>query len=105
MKYVLADIPSREIIPGFHGRLIHTEKSTLSFWEVEEGSQLPEHAHHHEQTTQVLEGEFELILDGEKILCLPGSVVVIPSNTTHSGKAITTCKLLDTFSPIREDYK
>ena len=105
MKIEIEDVPVKEIMPGFHGRLIHIKNSTLSFWDVEKGAELPEHSHFHEQTTQVLEGKFELILEGEKLICEPGAVVIIPPDAKHSGRAITACKLLDTFSPVREDYK
>jgi quercetin dioxygenase-like cupin family protein len=33
-----------------------------------------------------------------------GSVAVIPSNARHSGKAVTACRILDVFYPLREDY-
>ena len=29
---------------------------------------------------------------------------MIPSNATHSGRAITACRILDVFYPLREDY-
>jgi hypothetical protein len=29
----------------------------------------------------------------------------IPSNTMHSGLAITNCFILDVFTPLREDYR
>ena len=38
---------------------------TLAFWEVKKGSEIPEHFHIHEQTTQVTEGEFEMTVDGD----------------------------------------
>ena len=44
-------------------------------------------------------------LDGEKMVCKNGDVIVIPSNTPHSGRAITKCILMDVFSPVREEYK
>lgn len=105
MKYILKDINAREVFPGFHGRFIHTEQSTLAFWEIDENAVIPEHNHFHEQVMQVYEGEFELQLDGETHILKPGDVLVIPPNAPHGGKALTTCKVLDTFTPVREEYK
>jgi hypothetical protein len=30
---------------------------------------------------------------------------IIPSDTPHSAVALTDCKVIDTFSPTRDDYK
>jgi len=98
-------LPQREVMPGFLGRFLHTGASTLVFWEVAAGAVLPEHAHVHVQTTQVLEGIFEMHIDGEMHTCQPGSICVIPSGIRHGGKALSACRLLDTFSPEREDYR
>ena len=35
----------------------------------------------------------------------PDSITVIPSNAIHSANALTDCIVIDTFSPVREDYK
>ncbi|MEO1010948.1 MAG: cupin domain-containing protein [Bacteroidota bacterium] len=101
----IAHIPSREIMPGYHGRLVHTEKMSLVFWEVEKGAEVPEHSHGNEQIMQVLEGEFEFKLDGDTQVYGPGELVVIPPNIAHSGRALTACRLMDIFSPVREDLK
>lgn len=101
----ISKIKPKEIIKGFKGRFIHTENTTLAFWEVEKGASIPLHAHFHEQTTQVVEGKFELTVDGETKIYENGLVAVIHSNVLHGGVALTNCKLFDVFSPVREDYK
>lgn len=101
----IAQIEPKEIVKGYTARFIHTEQMTIAFWEVEAGAVMPMHHHFHEQTSQVLEGKFELTINGTPKIYEPGFVAIIPSNVTHGGVAITACKLLDVFCPVREDYK
>ena len=98
-------IEPKEIIKGFKGRFVHAENFTISFWEIDADSILPEHNHIHEQTTQVIEGELEMTIDGVTKVFKPGMIAIIPSNIVHSGKALTDCKVTDIFCPVREDYK
>ncbi len=101
----LSEIPSKEIMPGYHGKMIHAEKMSWAFWTVDEGAEVPEHHHAHEQIMYVVEGTFEFTLDGTTKTYQADDVVIIPSNTPHGGKAITPCRLMDVFSPVREEYK
>ena len=102
---MLDDIAKKELFPGFEARLIHTDGLTIAYFYIKKGSNLPIHHHIHEQVSNVLEGEFEMTIDGIFTLLKPGSVALIPSNTPHGGKAITDCVILDIFSPTREDYR
>jgi quercetin dioxygenase-like cupin family protein len=95
----------REIFPGLRARLVHTERVTHSWVEVDAGATFPEHHHPHEQIVNVLAGELELIVDGVTYRLTPGMVFVIPPNAKHSGRGITACKVLDAFAPTRGDYK
>lgn len=101
----LHDIAEKEIIPGFRAKFVHSENMTLAYWRVTAEASLPEHAHIHEQITTVIEGNFELTVDGKTYPLEPGDVLVIPSQVKHSGRAITDCRLLDVFSPARDDYR
>ena len=101
----LESIESREILTGFNGKFIHSDNLTLAYWDIDEGASLPEHAHEHEQVVNMLEGEFEITVGGNPLSLKPGDVVVIPGNVPHSGKAISKCRILDVFSPARDDYR
>ena len=101
----LNDIQEREIVPGYRARFVHSGSMTLAYWDVDPGAALPEHSHPHEQIANVLEGQFELTVDGESRILEPGQVAVIPPDVPHSGVAVTHCRLLDAFHPCREDYR
>ncbi len=100
-----SDITTKEIAPGFFSKLIHTDNNTLNFIEVKAGCSVPLHQHLHQQCAFVLEGKFELTVNGDPQVLEPGTFAIIPSNVQHGGTALTDCKLLDIFSPVREDYK
>ncbi|MCP4220663.1 MAG: cupin domain-containing protein [bacterium] len=106
MSYIELDkIEAKEIVPGFRARFVHTLNMTFAYWDIDEGAALPDHSHHHEQVATVLEGRFSFNLDGENKEVGPGDVVTIPPNVMHSGKAVTPCRILDVFHPMRPEYK
>ncbi len=97
-------LDSREVVPGYHGVFIHTNNMTIVHWRIEAGAELPEHSHLHEQIVNVIEGEFELAIDEDREKVGPGSVAVIPPHVKHAGLALTACRIIDVFYPMREDY-
>lgn len=100
----LNDIEEREIIPGYHARFVHSDNMTLAYWRVEAGASIPEHSHPHEQVVNLIEGRFELVVDGQPRQVEPGSIAVIPGGVSHSGRALSDCRIIDVFYPVREDY-
>ncbi|MFN4286751.1 MAG: cupin domain-containing protein [Lacibacter sp.] len=99
------NIPAKEMRPGFLGRFIHGEKGTLSIFEIKQGSRMDTHQHEHEQITYLVEGEMEMNIGGVDYVLTAGCFHVIPSNVPHSAYARTDVKVMDFFSPAREDYK
>ena len=99
------DGPERTVFPGFHGRFIHSERMTFARWRINAGSLLPEHSHMHEQVVHVYAGELELVVGGVMHRLTPGTVLVIPPDVPHSGRAVTDCEVMDVFAPVREDYR
>ncbi len=98
-------IRDQEPMPGFRGRAIHTGHVTVVHWAIQAGAELPEHSHPHEQMSNLLEGEFEMMVDGQVQHMTPGTVAVIGPHVRHSGRAVTDCRFIDVFHPVREDYK
>jgi quercetin dioxygenase-like cupin family protein len=101
----IESLKEKEVFPGYRGRAVHTGTTTYMYWKITEGASVPEHSHMHEQVVNVLQGVFELIVDGQKKLLEPGVIAFIPPNVKHAGRAVTYCELLDVFVPEREDYK
>jgi quercetin dioxygenase-like cupin family protein len=100
----LRDVTPHEPAPGFAGRFVHSESLTAGYWEIREGATLPEHRHPQEMIVTILEGSFEIVVDGVARTLEPGVVAVIPSGVPHGGRAITACRILDVWSPPRTDY-
>lgn len=100
----LYEMAEREMVPGYHAKFVHSGNVTLAYWSIEEGNSLPKHAHPHEQVVNLIEGSFEITVDAESEVIEAGSVVIIPSNVMHSGKALTPCRIIDVFYPVRTDY-
>jgi quercetin dioxygenase-like cupin family protein len=104
-RYEVGALAPRELIPGHRGRFVHSEHTTHVYWDISADAVLPEHSHPHEQIVNMLEGTYELVVDGTPHVLNGGDVLVIPGNARHSGRSHTACRILDVFSPVREEYR
>ncbi len=102
---LITAVASRELIPGAEVRFVHAERMTVAYWTFGPEIPFPEHSHPHEQITNIVEGEFELTVDGATEALTAGSFRVIPPGAVHSGRSITACRIIDVFAPVREDYR
>ena len=98
-------LPVREIFPGLRARLIHSDRVSHSWVTIDAGAAFPEHHHPHEQIVSMIEGELELVVEGVAHRLTPGQVFVFPPDARHSGRALTACRVLDAFAPVRDDYR
>ena len=100
----IRNIKPKELVPGITGYYAHGNSMTFGYVELKAGSSIPMHQHVHEQITYITDGELDMVIGGESCLLTSGMYHVIPSDTPHSAIAKTDCKVIDAFSPVREDY-
>ena len=101
----IKNIKPKELVPGITGYYTHGDSMTFGYVELKAGSNIPLHQHVHEQITYIIEGQLDMVIGGEQCLLTAGMYHVIGSNVPHSAVARTACKVIDAFSPVREDYR
>ncbi|HEV2102050.1 MAG TPA: cupin domain-containing protein [Candidatus Acidoferrum sp.] len=92
----LNDLIGREMVVG--------NKLMLARVFLKKGAHVPEHHHHNEQVTYILEGALKFAIDGKEIVVRAGEVLCIPSNMPHEAWALEDTLDLDVFDPPREDW-
>ena len=68
------------------------------------GSRMPEHRHPQEQIVHILEGQMRLIVDGVPHELSTGDSFYLASNVPHGVETVLQTRVLDIFSPPRDDY-
>ena len=106
MPFIDVDsMPAKEVCPGCRLRTPYGEKIMLSYLEMDEGAVIPLHDHPHEQGGMLLEGRLEFTMGDETRLVEPGAMFIVPPNVPHKVVCVEgPARVLDVFSPIREDY-
>jgi quercetin dioxygenase-like cupin family protein len=92
----LNDLIDREMVVG--------DKLMLARVFLKKGAHVPQHYHHNEQVTYILEGALKFAIDGKEIVVHAGEVLCIPSNMPHEAWALEDTLDLDVFNPPREDW-
>lgn len=70
----------------------------------EAGSVGDVHSHPHSQSTYIESGKFEVFIDGEKRVMGAGDSTYMAPNLEHGSVCLEAGALIDTFSPVREDF-
>lgn len=102
------EVVRETIKPGRTRYLTHTNDLMMVVMDFSDGPcNLPDppHSHPHEQITYVASGELVFFVGDTPHQLKAGDMIAIPSNVPHTIQLLTpTVRLIDTFSPIREDF-
>lgn len=102
--YSVDKVAPQQVSDKVTRRLVSGEKLMLAIHEVAGGAVVATHKHESEQILYVLSGTTRFRLGDEEHEMNPGDFVVVPSNAEHSAHALADTKVLEVFSPIREDW-
>jgi quercetin dioxygenase-like cupin family protein len=99
------EFKAKSLTAGVDIKSLTGEKMSMVIFNIAPGSDIPEHAHPHEQMGTVLKGALELTIGEEKKVVRPGDAWRIPSDVVHSGHCLDeAAEVLEFFAPPREDY-
>ena len=84
--------------------LAHDDAIMLVHVRFETGAVGPPHSHPHLQCTLVESGVFDVTIGGVTQRLEAGDSFFVPSNVLHGVVAIQAGKLVDSFTPMRQEF-
>jgi len=104
----ISDAKAFEVKPGRVRRILHTDRLMMVAFDFADGPATqpdPPHTHPHEQVTYVAEGEVVFSIGKDSRRLSPGDMVAVPPDQPHGIQTMTPhVRLIDTFTPIRQDF-
>ena len=97
-------IPLEDLNPLLQRQFVVGQEIMLARVLLKKGCIVPEHSHHNEQLTYIVEGALKFYIDGKEIVVHAGEVLCIPSNMPHKAEAMEDTVDLDVFAPPRADW-
>jgi len=97
-------VPLEDLNPLLQRQMVWGQEIMLARVLLKKGCIVPEHSHHNEQLTYILEGALKFWIDGKEIVVNAGETLCIPSNMPHKAEALEDTVDLDVFAPPRADW-
>ena len=93
------------ICPGIKRQTVANGKTVYQMLAtLEPGSKMPAHQHPQEQIVHILSGRMKLIVDVTPHEMKAGDSFYLAANVPHGVETIEETRVLDTFSPPRDEY-
>jgi quercetin dioxygenase-like cupin family protein len=97
-------VPREQLSPSIARKLITGDQMMIAHVYLTKGAIVPEHSHHNEQLTYILEGKLRFYLGDEVIDVVSGEVLHIPAHVAHKAEALEDTLDVDVFHPPRQDW-
>ena len=101
-----ADWPEIEAVPGVHRRVLTCGHALMVVqFTIDAGAEVPLHSHPHEQIGHVVSGRMRFRIGDEERELGPGDGYSVPGGVTHGAIGVTDVIAVDSFHPVRDDYR
>jgi len=101
-----AEWPEVEAVPGVHRRVLTCGDNMMVVqFRIAKDAEVPPHTHPHEQIGHVVSGQMLFRIGDETRELGPGDGYSVPGGVVHGAIGITDCVAVDSFHPVRDDYR
>ena len=101
-----AEWPETEPVPGVYRRVLSCGDEVMVVqFRIDAGAEVPVHTHPHEQVGHVVSGRMKFRIGDEVRELGPGDGYSVPGGVTHGATGVTDVIAVDSFHPVREDYR
>ncbi len=101
------EVPTEEVTPSMHRKIIIGEKTMMARMKFKDGFLVPLHSHENEQVTHCISGTMRFWFGDNKEEMLElnaGDIIVIPPNLPHEALMVGDVEEIDTWAPPRRDW-
>jgi quercetin dioxygenase-like cupin family protein len=101
-----ADWPAIEAAPGVERRVLACgDHIMIVQFTIQAGAEVPAHTHPHEQVGHVVSGRMHFRIGDEVRELGPGDGYSVPGGVVHGAIGISEVIAVDSFHPVRDDYR
>jgi unsaturated pyranuronate lyase len=101
-----ADWAEVEAAPGVQRRVLSCGDQVMVVqFRIADGAEVPQHTHPHEQVGHIVSGRLRFSIGDQVQELGPGEGYSIPGGVPHGCVGLTDTIAIDSFNPVREDYR
>jgi quercetin dioxygenase-like cupin family protein len=101
-----SDWPETEAAPGVRRRVLSCGDNVMVVqFKIDAGAAVPLHTHPHEQVGHVVSGRMRFRIGDQERELGPGDGYSVPGGVQHGATGVTEVIAIDSFHPVREDYR
>lgn len=106
MFFRYSDAVPVQVVPGLVRRtLAEGGKMMTCEFILEKGAEIPSHSHPQEQLGYVVSGRLIITVGDNSAELSAGDCYYAPAGVSHGAVVLEKARVVDTFSPPREDYR